>query len=248
MSYTDATPGPPLMKGGRLKVHLVSDHCPVHQAIVTLFIFFQVQLRVRIKTTVKLTATVHGSFTWGTGAVATWQLPVGVSQGPAIRHSKNKLLSPRRRVGLVISGSLTQCFRSYKGSIMPSENCQRRHAKGNREMSQPVPQARQWESLKYLEKPCLTQRGTGAGDHRCGAWEAMKQYIRAVLTLGAPQEVKVLLRGQAGMGRSGGERQQGGRGREQQGREENQWGDRGIRFRRENKRQWGLSCTLWLIC
>lgn len=69
MSYTDAAPGPPLTKGGRLKVRSVFHHCPVHRATLTLLLFFQVQFRVRIKTTVKLTATVHGSFTWGTGAV-----------------------------------------------------------------------------------------------------------------------------------------------------------------------------------
>lgn len=106
---------------------------------------------------------------------------------------------------------------------MPSENCQREDAKGHGEMSQPVPQARQWESLTYLEQPRLMQdpqRGTGGWELQVwgqGGHEAVHQGC-----FGPLEEVEVLLRGQAGMGRSSGGCQQGEHRREQQGREENE--------------------------
>lgn len=128
---------------------------------------------------------------------------------------------------------------------MLSESCQQemQRVAGGREMSQPIPQARWWESLTYLEQLQLTQ----APPRVTGSWEPHVCY-EAVHPghFGLLEEVGVLLGGQAG--RSGGDHQQEGCGREQRGREGRQWGDRGVRFRSKNKRKWGLSRTLWLIC
>lgn len=100
-----------------------------------------------------------------------------------------------------------------------------------------------WSNLSSRKPP---QRGTGGWGPQVGGRRGHKAIHRG--HFGPLEEVEMLLRGQAGTGRTGGECQQGRRRRKRQGRKENQRSDRGIRVRRENKRQRGLSCTSCLIC
>lgn len=186
------------------------------------------------------------------GAPELWRcrsVPVGVSQGPAIRHSKNKLLFPLEVGGfchlkLVISA--LQTWQGFRDAIwkLPAGRCWRRQ----RDFPA-CPMGKAWESINHLQQLQLTQvpqRGTGGW--RSQLWGQRGHEMIHQGHFGLLEEVEGLLGGQAGTGRSSGEHQQVGWRREQQQTEENHLGDRWIRFRREDKRQQGLSHTPWLRC